>query len=84
MQNHALHNIRILHRAYVFFSSETGMQSRAPDKSFKKTFEEKEDNSDRSELLKDFSQSSQNSANWRPSVSPGEVEKKLATKGKFR
>ena len=83
MQNHALHNIRIVHQAYVFFSSETGISSLAPDKSFRKTFGEKEDNSNRSELLKDFSQPSQNSANWRPSVSPGEDEK-LATKGKFK
>ena len=55
MQNHALHNIRILHQAYVFFSSEIGMQSLAPDKSFRKTFGEKEDNSNRSEFQKDIS-----------------------------
>ena len=71
MQNHALHNIRVLHQAYVLFSSETGMQSLAPDKIFRKTFGEKEDNSNRSELLKDLSQLSQNSANWQPNVSPG-------------
>ena len=75
MQNHALHNIHILHQACVFFSSETGMQSLALDKSFRKTFGEKEDNLNRSELLKNFSQPSQNSAKWRPSVSPGEDEK---------
>ena len=78
MQNHALHNICILHRAYVFFSSETGMQSRAPDKNFRKTFGEKEDNSNRSEF-----QPSQNSTNWRPTVSPGEDEK-FEIKVKFR
>ena len=83
MQNHALHNIHILHQAYVFFSSETGMQSLAPDKSFRKIFGEKEDNSNRSELLKDFSQLSQNSANWQPGVNPGE-DKKIAVKGKSR
>ena len=38
MQNHALHNIRILHQAYVFFSSEIEMQSFAFDKSLRKTF----------------------------------------------
>ena len=75
MQNHALHNIRIVHQAYVFFSSETGTQSLALDKSFRKTFEGKEDNSDRSDLLKDSFQPSQNSTNWQPSVSPDEDEK---------
>ena len=61
---------------YVSFcSSETGTLGLAPDKSFRKTFEEKEDNSKRSELLKYSSQLSQNSVNWQPSVSPGEDEK---------
>ena len=61
---------------YVSFcSSEIGMLSLAPDKSFRKTFREKEDNSDRSELLKDSFQPSQNSTNWRPSVSPDVDEK---------
>ena len=50
VQNHALHNIRILHQAYVFFLSETGMQNPIPDKSFKKTFGEKEDNSNKSKF----------------------------------
>ena len=68
MQNHALHNTRILHQAYIF-SFETGRQSLAPDKSFRKTFGEKEDNSNRSEF-----QPSQNSTNWQPSVSPDENE----------
>ena len=67
VQNHALHNICILHQAYVFFSSKTGMQSLTPDKSFRKTFGEKEDNSNRSEF-----QPSQNSTNWQPTVSPDE------------
>ena len=71
VQNHALHNIRILHQAYVFFSSETGMQSLAPDKSFRKTFGEKKDNSNRSEFQKDLSQLSQNSTNWQLGVRPG-------------
>ena len=71
MQNHALHNIRILHQAYVLFSSETGMSSLAPDKSFRKTFEEKEDISNRSEFRKDLSQLLQNSTNWQPGVKPG-------------
>ena len=75
MRNHALHNIRILHQAYVFFSSETGMLGLTPDKSFRKTFGKKEDNSKRSELLKYSSQLSQNSVNWQPSISPGEDEK---------
>ena len=56
-------------------SSETGMLSLAPDKSFRKTFREKRDNSDRSEFLKESFQPSQNSTNWQPSVSPGEDEK---------
>ena len=60
VQNHALHNIYILHQAYVFFSSETGI-SLAPEKSFRKTFGEKEDNSNRLEF-----QPSQNSTNWQP------------------
>ena len=75
MQNHALHNIRILHEVCVFCSFETGMLGLAPDKSFRKTFGEKEDNSKRSELLKYSSQLSQNSVNWQPSISPGEDEK---------
>ena len=66
-----------------FCSSETRMLSLAPDKSFRKTFGEKEDNSDRSEFLRDFFQPSQNSIDSQPSVSPSE-DKKLATKGKFR
>ena len=66
-----------------FCSSETGMLNLAPDKSFGKTFGEKRDNSDRSELLKDSFQPSQSSTNCQPSVSPGEDEE-LATKGKFR
>ena len=65
---------------YVSFcSSEIGMLGLTPDKSFRKTFGKKKDNSKRSELLKYSSQLSQNSVNWRPSVSPGEDEK-LATK----
>ena len=44
-----------------FCSSKTGMLSLALDKSFRKTFKEKEDNSKRSEFLKDSSQLSQNS-----------------------
>ena len=76
MQNHALHNIRILHQACVFFcSSEIRMLSLAPDKSFRKTFGEKEDNSNRSEILKVSFQPSQNSTNWQPNVSLGEDEK---------
>ena len=59
---------------HVFFSSGAGMRSLAPDKSFKKTFGEKEDNSNRLELLKDLSQLSQNSTNWQPSVSLDENE----------
>ena len=59
VQNHALHNIRILHQAYVFFASETGMPSLTPDKSFRKTFGEKEDNLNRSKF-----QPSQNATNW--------------------
>ena len=51
------------------------MQGFAPDKSLRKTFGEKEGNSDRSGLLRDFFQPSQNSTDWQPSVSPGEDEK---------
>ena len=51
------------------------MQGLAPDKSFRKTFGEKEDDSNRLELLKDSSQLFQNSVNWQPSVSLGEDEK---------
>ena len=47
-------------------SFEIGMQSLAPDKSFRKTFGEKEDNSNRLEF-----QPSQNSTNWQPGVRPG-------------
>ena len=54
MHNHTLHGI--LHQVYVFLS-ETGMHSErkrglAPDKSFRKTFGEKEGNSNRSEFSK--------------------------------
>ena len=42
------------------------MQSPTPDKSYKKTFEKKEDNLNKSE-----SQPSQNSTNWQPGVKPG-------------
>ena len=83
MQNHAFITFTYCIKYMSFCSSETGMLSLAPDKSFRKTFGEKEDNSKKSELLKYSSQLSQNSVNWRPSVSPGEDEK-LATKGKFR
>ena len=53
----------ISHQACVFSSSEIGMQSHVPDESFRKTFGEKEDNSNRSELLKDPFQPSQSSTN---------------------
>ena len=82
MHGHSL-SCKIMH--YITFtycikhvsscSSEIGMLSLAPDKSFRKTFGEKEDNSDRSELLKDSFQPFQSSTNWQPSVSPGEDEK---------
>ena len=84
MQNHALHNIRILHQVCVLCSSGTGMLSLAPDKSFRKTFGEKEDDSNRSKLLKDFFQPSQKFnqlaakrksrrrwKSWHSKVSPG-------------
>ena len=63
VQNYALHNIRTLHQAYVFFSSKTGMQNHVPDKNFRKTFEDKEDNSNRLEFQEDLSQVFQNSTN---------------------
>ena len=55
MHDYTLHGT--LHRAYVFLS-ETGIQSEKKglglDKSFRKTFEKKEDNSNRSEFSKNF------------------------------
>ena len=55
MHNHTLHGT--LHQVYIFLS-EIGMQSEkkgfAPDKSFRKTFGEKEGNSNRSEFSKNF------------------------------
>ena len=54
MHNYTLHGT--LHQVYVFLS-ETGIQSEkgfGPDKSFRKTFGEKEGNSNRSKFSKDL------------------------------
>ena len=53
MLGHVIHD-HTLHQIYIFLS-ETGMQSekvRAPDKSFKKTFEEEEGNFKQIEAFK--------------------------------
>ena len=51
-KSHTSHSIHTLHQIYVFLS-ETGMQNEkglVPDKSFRKTFGEKEDNSNKSKF----------------------------------
>ena len=57
MHNHTLHDT--LHQIYVFLS-ETGTQKKgglAPDKSFRKTFERKKINSDKSKFSKNLNRS---------------------------